>query len=108
MAVFKKFRKNKKGVVQVTAKELIKIEMEKRTRLPRTELARRLGISRQALESKMTSSDKTDLRIDDAAKILNKLGWRVSFIPKYHAPIAGEIVYPIDSGNRGKDSECFD
>ena len=92
----------------MTAKELIKIEMEKRTRLPRTELARRLGISRQALESKMMSSDKTDLRIDDAAKILNKLGWRVSFIPKHHAPIAGEIVYPISAEKSGGSGEDFD
>lgn len=108
MGTFQKFRKNKKGVVQVTAKELIKIEMEKRTRLPRTELARRLGISRQALESKMMSSDKTDLRIDDAARILNKLGWRVSFIPKHHAPIAGEIVYPISTEKSGGSGEDFD
>lgn len=87
----------------MTAKELI-IKLMDEKGISYNRLSKRLGIKHQVLWSKIYSSKNTDLRINDAALILDKLGYRVAFIPKWQRVHAGEIVYG-DEGNEFEESE---
>lgn len=76
----------------MTAKELVLDQIFEQG-IAINHLAVILGMKAQVLRSKLFSCDKTDLRMNDAAMILDKLGYRIAFIPKHQKPHRGEIEY---------------